>query len=88
MRPSEPDFAVLEYITIAKDSRTGLVIALGGTQEAAGIPQRNGFLDARSPGASTTASLTISRSKRSGERPRPPRTPCSAPAAASTSTRP
>lgn len=87
MRPSEPDFAVLEYITIAKDSRTVLVIALGGTQ-AASILQRNGFLDAPVPRASTTASLTISRSKRSGERPRPPRTPCSAPAAASTSTRP
>ncbi|MFF4256611.1 hypothetical protein ACFY1L_36040 [Streptomyces sp. NPDC001663] len=49
MTPGEPDFAVREYITITKDSRTGLVIALGGTQEAAGILQRNGFLDAPGP---------------------------------------
>ncbi|MEU9734479.1 hypothetical protein [Streptomyces sp. NPDC048002] len=49
MRPSEPDFAVWEYLTITKDSRTGLVIALGGTQEAAGILQRNGFLNAPGP---------------------------------------
>ncbi|MEV0470689.1 hypothetical protein [Streptomyces prunicolor] len=49
MRPSEPDFAVWEYITITKDSRTGLVIALGGTREAASILQRNGFLDAPGP---------------------------------------
>ncbi|MCW8379791.1 hypothetical protein [Streptomyces justiciae] len=49
MTPGEPDFAVLEYITITKDSRTGLTVALGGTQEAAGILQRNGFLDAPGP---------------------------------------
>ncbi|MEU6227502.1 hypothetical protein [Streptomyces sp. NPDC047042] len=49
MRQGEPDFAVLEYLTITKDSRTGLVIALGGTWEAAGILQRNGFLDAPGP---------------------------------------
>ncbi|WP_019070557.1 hypothetical protein [Streptomyces hokutonensis] len=40
MRQSEPDFSVLEYITITKDLRTGLVLALGGTREAAGILQR------------------------------------------------
>ncbi|WP_329295665.1 hypothetical protein [Streptomyces pseudovenezuelae] len=49
MKQTEPDFMVLEYVTITKDSRTGLVIALGGTQEAAGILQRNGFLDAPGP---------------------------------------
>ncbi|MFG2800458.1 hypothetical protein [Streptomyces pseudovenezuelae] len=49
MRQGEPDFAVWEYITITKDSRTGLVIALGGTREAAGILQRNGFLNAPGP---------------------------------------
>lgn len=64
MTQSEPDFAVLEYLTITKDSRTRLVIALGGTQKAAGILQRNGFLHAPGPGASTTASLTASRQER------------------------
>ncbi|MCZ0997553.1 hypothetical protein O1M63_04430 [Streptomyces mirabilis] len=49
MKPSKPDFAVWEYLTITKDSRTGLVIALGGAQEAAGILQRNGFLDTPGP---------------------------------------
>ncbi|KUO04613.1 hypothetical protein [Streptomyces caeruleatus] len=49
MRKGEPDFAVWEYITITKDSHTKLVIALGGTQEAAGILQRNGFLNTPGP---------------------------------------
>ncbi|MGQ4480245.1 hypothetical protein [Streptomyces sp. SAS_276] len=49
MRQSEPDFPVLEYITITKDLRTGLVLALGGTQEAAGILQRTGFLNEYGP---------------------------------------
>ncbi|CQR61855.1 hypothetical protein [Streptomyces leeuwenhoekii] len=50
MKQSEPDFWVLEYITITKDPRTGLVVALGGTQHAAGILQRaGGFLDAPGP---------------------------------------
>ncbi|MFD4555958.1 hypothetical protein ACFWP5_16835 [Streptomyces sp. NPDC058469] len=49
MRQSEPDFSVLEYITITKDLRTGLVLALGGTREAAGILQRTGFLNEYGP---------------------------------------
>ncbi|MFF8447688.1 hypothetical protein ACF06Q_08305 [Streptomyces leeuwenhoekii] len=50
MKQSEPDFWVLEYITITKDPRTGLVVALGGTQHAAGILQRaGGFLDVPGP---------------------------------------
>jgi hypothetical protein len=34
MRHSEPEFAVWEHVTITKDPRTGLVIALGGTEQA------------------------------------------------------
>jgi hypothetical protein len=49
MKPTEPEFRVMEYITITQDARTGLVIALGGTQEAAGILQRHGFLNAPGP---------------------------------------
>ncbi|MEU6230944.1 hypothetical protein [Streptomyces sp. NPDC047042] len=87
MRQSEPDFAVLEYITITKDSRTGLVIALGGTQEAAGILQRNGFLHAPGPRGEYHRLPTASRSETSAARPRPPRTPCSPPVTASISPR-
>lgn len=29
MNKTEPDFWVLEYVTIAKDSRTGLIVAIG-----------------------------------------------------------
>ncbi|CAM5570364.1 hypothetical protein [Streptomyces aurantiogriseus] len=41
---------MLEYITITKDARTGLVVALGGTEQAAGILQTaGGFLNAPGP---------------------------------------
>ncbi|CAM5717128.1 Golgi phosphoprotein 3 (GPP34) OS=Streptomyces microflavus OX=1919 GN=Smic_08570 PE=4 SV=1 [Streptomyces microflavus] len=47
MNQHEPDFLVLEYITVTKDPRTGLVVAIGGTQKAADILQRTGgFLSA------------------------------------------
>jgi hypothetical protein len=49
MMQPEPDFWVLEYVTITKDSRTGLVVAIGGTEEAAGILQQAGFLSAPGP---------------------------------------
>ncbi|MFD3580874.1 hypothetical protein [Streptomyces sp. NPDC058683] len=46
----EPDFWVLEYVTIVKDPRTGLVVAIGGTEKAADILQRaGGFLSAPGP---------------------------------------
>ncbi|WSQ12898.1 hypothetical protein OG604_36870 [Streptomyces sp. NBC_01231] len=46
----EPDFLVLEYITITQDARTGLVVAIGGTEQAAGILQTaGGFLNAPGP---------------------------------------
>ncbi|WP_405928113.1 hypothetical protein OG554_05340 [Streptomyces griseus] len=40
MKRYEPDFLVLEYITITKAPRTGLVVAIGGTEFAADILQR------------------------------------------------
>lgn len=41
---------VLEYVTITKDPRTGLVVAIGGTERAADILQRTGgFLTAPGP---------------------------------------
>ncbi|MCL3997181.1 hypothetical protein [Streptomyces lavenduligriseus] len=49
MKHAEPDFHVLDYVTITKDKRTGLVLALGGADQAAGIPQRAGFLDVPGP---------------------------------------
>jgi hypothetical protein len=49
VKHAEPDFHVVEYVTITKDTRTGLVLALGGTDQAAGILQRVGFLDAPGP---------------------------------------
>ncbi|MET8721435.1 hypothetical protein [Streptomyces misionensis] len=50
MTQAEPDFFVLEYVTITKDPRTGLVVAIGGTEQAAGILQRTGgFLSAAGP---------------------------------------
>ncbi|MDF3140882.1 MULTISPECIES: hypothetical protein [unclassified Streptomyces] len=50
MKQTEPDFRVLEYVTIAKDPRTDVVVALGGTEKAAGILQRTGgFLPAPGP---------------------------------------
>ncbi|GAA3196537.1 MULTISPECIES: hypothetical protein [Streptomyces] len=46
----EPDFWVLEYVTITKDPRTGLVVAIGGTEQAADLLQRaGGFLSAAGP---------------------------------------
>ncbi|MFF7981781.1 hypothetical protein ACFZDK_22085 [Streptomyces sp. NPDC007901] len=46
----EPDFRVLEYVTITKDPRTDLVVAIGGTEQAANILQRTGdFLSAPGP---------------------------------------
>ncbi len=50
MNKTEPDFWVLEYVTIAKDSRTVLIVAIGGTEQAADILQRTvGFLTAPGP---------------------------------------
>ncbi|MFE7810796.1 hypothetical protein ACFU5P_02165 [Streptomyces sp. NPDC057433] len=50
MNQTEPDFWVLEYVTITKDPRTGLVVAIGGTEQAADILQRTGgFLTAPGP---------------------------------------
>ncbi|MDV9194407.1 hypothetical protein [Streptomyces sp. Wh19] len=47
---TEPDFFVQDYITITKDPRTELVVAIGGNGRAADILQRiGGFLNA--PGA-------------------------------------
>ncbi|WP_328939236.1 hypothetical protein OG288_37100 [Streptomyces tauricus] len=42
MTVKEPDFWVLEYVTITKDPRTDLVVAIGGTEKAADILQRSG----------------------------------------------
>ncbi|MCC9705976.1 hypothetical protein E4N62_12355 [Streptomyces sp. MNU76] len=53
MKQTEPEFWVLEYIT--KDPRTGLVVAIGGTEKAAYILQRTGgFLSAPGPSGTTT----------------------------------
>ncbi|MFF4714434.1 hypothetical protein ACFY2V_23970 [Streptomyces eurythermus] len=49
MKHAEPDFHILDYVTITKDTRTGLVLALGGDDQAAGILQRAGFFDAPGP---------------------------------------
>lgn len=50
MRQSEPEFGVLEYVTITRDPRTDLVVAIGGTEKAADILQRTGgFLSAAGP---------------------------------------
>ncbi|QUW78547.1 hypothetical protein SMIR_04880 [Streptomyces mirabilis] len=50
MKQKEPDFWVLEYVTITKDPRTDLVVAIGGTEQAADILQRTGgFLSAPGP---------------------------------------
>ncbi|WP_031104871.1 hypothetical protein [Streptomyces sp. NRRL S-146] len=50
MKETEPDFWVLEYVTITKDPRTDLVVAIGGTEKAADILQRTGgFLSAPGP---------------------------------------
>lgn len=50
MNRTEPDFWVAEYVTITKDPRTGLVVAIGGTEQTADILQRTGgFLSAPGP---------------------------------------
>lgn len=50
MKQTEPDFWVLEYVTITKEPRTDLVVAIGGSEKAAGILQRTGgFLSAPGP---------------------------------------
>ncbi|MFC9502741.1 hypothetical protein [Streptomyces sp. NPDC057002] len=50
MKQTEPDFWVLEYVTITKDPRTDLVVAIGGTEQAADILQQaGGFLTAPGP---------------------------------------
>ncbi|MDV6288113.1 hypothetical protein R2F25_09760 [Streptomyces sp. UP1A-1] len=50
MNQTEPDFWVLEYVTITKDPRTGLVVAIGGTEQGADILQRTGgFLTSPGP---------------------------------------
>ncbi|MFJ7342369.1 hypothetical protein ACIQU3_19020 [Streptomyces sp. NPDC101110] len=47
---SEPDFLVLEYVTITRDPRTQLVVAIGGDERAAGILQTlGGFVSAPGP---------------------------------------
>ncbi|NUS85373.1 MAG: hypothetical protein HOY75_22255 [Streptomyces sp.] len=46
----EPDFFVLDYITITRDPRTKLVVAIGGDERVAGILQTaGGFIDAPGP---------------------------------------
>lgn len=42
MKQNEPDFSVLECITITKNPRTGLIIDPGGTAQAAGVLPRSG----------------------------------------------
>lgn len=49
MTHGEPDFRVLEYVTVTKDPRTGLVVAVGGTEQAADTLQRTGFVNHPGP---------------------------------------
>ncbi|TXL84175.1 hypothetical protein [Streptomyces sp. IB2014 016-6] len=49
MNHEEPDFWVLEYVTITLDPRTGLVVAIGGTEQVADILQRSGFVNHPGP---------------------------------------
>ncbi|MGW3009594.1 hypothetical protein ACWC9R_12260 [Streptomyces sp. NPDC001219] len=49
-REEEPRFFVLEYVTITRDPRTQLVVAIGGDERAAGILQTTGgFISAPGP---------------------------------------
>lgn len=48
MNQTEPDFWVLEYVTITKDPRTELVVAIGGTEKAADILHARNYA-ARAP---------------------------------------
>ncbi|MCL6737728.1 hypothetical protein [Streptomyces neyagawaensis] len=46
----EPEFLVTDYVTITRDPRTRLVVAIGGDDRAAGILQQSGgFIDAPGP---------------------------------------
>ncbi|WP_328844953.1 hypothetical protein [Streptomyces sp. NBC_00258] len=46
----EPTFLVLDYVTITRDPKTALVVAIGGDQRAAGLLQTDGgFHSAPSP---------------------------------------
>lgn len=66
MKQTEPDFWVLEYVTITKDPRTELVVAIGGTDKAADILQRTGgFLSAPGPRGTITGCRTACPSKSS-----------------------
>ncbi|MFD9925806.1 hypothetical protein ACFWZK_06480 [[Kitasatospora] papulosa] len=46
-----PDFRVREYVTITKDPRTDLVLAIGGTDKAADILQRTDGFHSAAAGA-------------------------------------
>ncbi|WP_234328279.1 hypothetical protein [Streptomyces sp. NRRL S-37] len=66
MNQTEPDFWVLEYVTITKDPRTGLVVAIGGTEQAADILQRaGGFVTAPGLAGTTTVFRTACQSSSS-----------------------
>ncbi|MFG3348659.1 hypothetical protein ACGF1Z_26815 [Streptomyces sp. NPDC048018] len=52
MNPIEPEFLLPHYVTITRDPRTQLVLAVGGDQRAAGILQATGGFT-RHPGPST-----------------------------------
>ncbi|WMD05573.1 hypothetical protein [Streptomyces sp. FXY-T5] len=87
MKQTEPDFWVLEYVTITKDPRTDLVVAIGGTDKAADIlrePAASSPLPDRA-GTITGFHTACPSSSSAGRRPQP-RTPCSPPVTASTST--
>ena len=47
---AEPPFVVLDYVTIPRDSKTQLVVAVGGDERAKGILQTVGsFISAAGP---------------------------------------
>ncbi|MGX1115907.1 hypothetical protein RKD37_001270 [Streptomyces ambofaciens] len=72
MNQREPDFWVLEYVTITKDPRTGLVVAIGGTEKAADILQRTGgFLSAAAPEGDQRLARPARRRPQRPPRPRP-----------------
>lgn len=89
MKQTEPDFWVLEYVTITKGPRTDLVVAIGATDKAADILQRTGgFLSAPGPRGDyhrLPHGLPVEQQRRKATRPQP-RTPCSPRGTASTST--
>lgn len=56
-RDDEPTFFALDYVTITRDPRTQLVVAIGGDPRAAGILQTaGGFHSAPSAGCDYTPS--------------------------------